>query len=111
MPFDPALPANNSAVSSSELRGQLTSLNSAIGTVASTADDNLNNAVAALDAAIDAARTDMTAALDEAIANQTAGNITGVDELNLTVSNPPTQAEVQAIADKVDELMQKLGRI
>lgn len=34
--------------------------------------------------------------------------IEAVDNLNLTVSNPPTQAEVQQIADKVDELLEAL---
>ena len=28
-----------------------------------------------------------------------------VDALSLTVSNPPTQAEVQSIADKLDEII------
>lgn len=31
-----------------------------------------------------------------------------VSKLNMTVSNPPTQAEVQAIADKLDELIGKI---
>jgi len=31
--------------------------------------------------------------------------IVAVADLSLTVSNPPTQAEVQAIANKVDELL------
>ena len=31
-----------------------------------------------------------------------------VDSLNLTVSNPPTQAQVQTIASKVDELITAL---
>ena len=30
---------------------------------------------------------------------------TAVSPLGLTVSNPPTQAEMQAIADKLDELI------
>ncbi len=34
--------------------------------------------------------------------------IEAVDNLNLTVSNPPTQAQVQAIANKVDELLEAL---
>ena len=34
--------------------------------------------------------------------------IVAVADLNLTVSNPPTQAEVQSIADKIDELLQAL---
>jgi hypothetical protein len=32
-----------------------------------------------------------------------------VAPLGLTVSNPPTQADVQAIADKLDELINALG--
>ena len=32
-----------------------------------------------------------------------------MSQLGLTVSNPPTQAEVQAIADKVDELIATLN--
>ncbi len=34
--------------------------------------------------------------------------IEAVDNLNLTVSNPPTQFEVQQIANKVDELLEAL---
>lgn len=34
--------------------------------------------------------------------------IEAVANLNLTVSDPPTQAQVQAIADKVDELLEAL---
>lgn len=34
--------------------------------------------------------------------------IEAVATLDLTVTNPPTQAEVQAIANKVDELIEKL---
>lgn len=30
---------------------------------------------------------------------------TPVADLGLTISNPPTQAEVQAVSDKVDELL------
>jgi hypothetical protein len=32
-----------------------------------------------------------------------------VSPLGLTVSNPPTQAEMQAIADKLDELINSLS--
>jgi hypothetical protein len=32
----------------------------------------------------------------------------GVDQLGLTVSNPPTQAEMQAIADKLDQVITAL---
>lgn len=36
------------------------------------------------------------------------GNVlqaTAVSDLNQTITNPPTQAEVQALSDKVDELL------
>lgn len=31
--------------------------------------------------------------------------VAAIADLNLTVSNPPTQAEGQAIADKIDEIL------
>jgi hypothetical protein len=44
------------------------------------------------------------AALNAAIAG-TSNNTNGVTLLNLTVSDPPTQAEMQAIANKIDEMI------
>jgi len=44
----------------------------------------------------------------QAIANRFASTA-GMNMLELNVSNPPTQAEVQAIADKVDELIIRLN--
>jgi len=40
----------------------------------------------------------------------TTNRIPSVANLNLTVSNPPTQAEVQAIANKVDALLAAMRR-
>ena len=40
----------------------------------------------------------------------TSANSNGVDFLGMIVSDPPTQAEVQQIADKVDELISALRR-
>jgi hypothetical protein len=40
----------------------------------------------------------------------TSSNSNGVATLGLTVSDPPTQAEMQQIADKLDELIQALRR-
>jgi hypothetical protein len=50
-----------------------------------------------------------TAALDAAIAG-TSANSNGVATLGMTVSDPPTQAEMQTLADKVDELITALRR-
>ena len=35
---------------------------------------------------------------------------TGVDPLNLPISNPPTQAQVEALRDKLNELLAALHR-
>ena len=47
--------------------------------------------------------------LDDAISGSSA-NSNGVSTLGLAVSDPPTQAEVQQIADKLDELINALRR-
>jgi len=80
MPFDPTKPANNSLNSPAEMRDQLTSLNDDIQQRATS------NAIAS------------------AIAG-TSNNSNGVGNLSMGVSDPPTQGEVQAIADKLDELI------
>ncbi|MCX7010147.1 MAG: hypothetical protein NTY53_23405, partial [Kiritimatiellaeota bacterium] len=47
--------------------------------------------------------------LSDAIAT-TSANSNGIMQLGLTVSDPPTQSEVQAIANKLDELIAALRR-
>ena len=47
--------------------------------------------------------------LEDAISD-TSANSNGVDTLGMVVSEPPTQAEVQQIADKLDELINALRR-
>lgn len=49
------------------------------------------------------------AQLDTAIAD-TSNNSNGVATLGLSASDPPTQSEVQAVADKLDELILALRR-
>jgi hypothetical protein len=82
MPFDPTLPVNNSLISSSELRNQLNGLNDLINNV----DLQLNNAIAG-----------------------TAVN-PAVNVLGQSISNPPTQAQVQAIQNKLNELINAITR-
>jgi hypothetical protein len=69
--LDPSLPADNSPLSSGEMRGQFQAISDFIGDV--------------------------------------RGRFVSLTPLGLTVSNPPTQAEVQAIADKLDELINTLS--
>ncbi|HSU55505.1 MAG TPA: hypothetical protein VLT36_15730, partial [Candidatus Dormibacteraeota bacterium] len=79
MPFNPALPANNSPVSSSELRDQFTGLKDYVDDVAN--DLNMN--------------------IGDAVTNNAAGPVQLISELALTVSNPPTQAQMQQVVDKL----------
>jgi hypothetical protein len=86
MAYDPTLPVNNSLVSSSELRNQFTGLKALM-------DFNANAATNALITAI----------------NGTAVN-PNVANLVQTISNPPTQAQVQAIQNKINELINAITR-
>jgi hypothetical protein len=44
------------------------------------------------------------------VLSQSSNNSNGVNTLAMGVSDPPTQSEVQQIANKVDELIQALRR-
>jgi hypothetical protein len=82
MPFDPTLPVNNSLISSPELRNQLNGLKTLIDNV----EVELTNAIAG-----------------------TAVN-PAVNVLGQSISNPPTQAQVQAIQNKLNELINAITR-
>ena len=79
MAFDPILPANNSLVSSAELRNQFIGLNEQIVLMQDQVDD-------------------------------TPHNTNGIAQLSLTISNPPTKAEVEAIRDKINEMLTVMFR-
>ena len=85
MPFDPSLPLANSPVSSAELRNQFTGLQTNIQ--ARAYEDDCVGRLA-----------------------MTARNPTVVEGMGMIVSDPPTRAEVQAVADKLDELLAGLKR-
>lgn len=84
-PFDPTKPANDAPLNAGEMRTQLTALN-----------DDLQQR---------ATQAELAAALGSTSANSYA-----VGTLGMAVSDPPTQGEVQAIADKLDELINTLRR-
>ena len=69
--LDPSLPADNSPLSSGEMRGQFQ-------------------------------------AIEDSFADIRA-RFLSLTPLGLTVSNPPTQADVQALADKLDEVITESG--
>lgn len=84
MAYDPNLPANGSQISSAELRGQLAGLNDLIYQRPTNADVN------------------------DLISQSSASNVDAVAPLTLTISNPPTQAQVQAILNAMNSLIQAL---
>jgi len=86
MAYDPTLPATNSLISSAELRNQLSGLKSLIDGCATPSD------------------------VEDAIQAETPAPITSVFALGLNASDPPTRDDVQAVADKLDELIAALKR-
>ena len=85
MPFDPSFPPENAELISAEFREQFNGLQTNIQAKAYEED-----CVGRL----------MLCAI----------NPTAVEGLSLVVSDPPTQAEVQAISNKLDELLAVLKR-
>ena len=101
MPFDPSKPANGSPLSSAEMRGQLNALKALIDALSTHVDDIVNGYNTTL---IDIENKEATDFAD------TSKNSNGVTTLGLVVSDPPTQAQMQSLADKVDELILALRR-
>ena len=93
MAFDPTKPVDDSLATAAELRGQFTGLK--------TLMDDLQSQLDALPAAPD---------MLNAISDHSAANVNSVTPLNLTVSDPPTATETQAIADKLNEVLTALWR-
>ena len=87
MAYDPTKPADGSLADAAELRNQLAGLKTLIDAKVNTAD---------LDAAIVANSSGPTAGL--------------IEYLNITVSDPPSAANVQAIVDRLNDLISLLRR-
>ncbi len=75
MPYDPTKPANNSPIVYAELRNQFAGLNDDIQLRATFTDVN------------------------DAITAEAFGAVTSLSPPDFIISNPPTQAQVQAIGD------------
>ena len=87
MPFDPNFPPDHQALNGAPFREQFQGLKQLI-------DDLL-----------------MTLEFQNRVFELSSGPAIDVSPLELTVSDPPTQAEVQAIADKIDQLLFQLKRL
>jgi hypothetical protein len=101
MAFDPTKPANGAPIVSAELRNQFNALNDANSATVS-ALNSLSVQVNGLPTPDD---------VTDAINANAAGPVGAVNALAMTVSSPPTQAQVQAIANKIDELLTALKRL
>ena len=88
MPFDPTLPANNSPIVSAELRNQFNGLKTLMDAKPSSAD--------------------MNAAINNAIQQNASANSNSVAAFDGEFSDPPTVAEMQALAGKLNELINQL---
>ena len=89
MPFDPSKPASSTPLSSAEMRSQLTALNADIQQRAT--------------------QTDLTNAVANAL-SQTSNNSNGVATLSQGANGGYDPSEMQAVLDKIDELINALRR-
>ncbi len=134
MPFDPAKPADHTPLSSAEMRSQFTGLKALIDAapgVTGTAVDSVTlGSVTSVSVALiagilhfdfvfqpgplgEVTQSQLGNELNQAMLNtlpQTSANSNNVSTLGLTVSDPPTQAEMQSVANKLDELINALRR-
>ena len=101
MAFDPTLPVNGSQIVAAELRGQFTGLKDEIDTLAAdsvTQAQHANDLVNCQNAAVNTALP------------LTSANSNAVSQLNMNISDPPSQSEVQNICNRLDELINALRR-
>ncbi len=134
MPFEPAKPADHTPLSSAEMRSQFTGLKAlidAVPVVTGTAVDSVTlgsgtSVSVALIAGIlhfdftlqpgppgEVTLSQLGTELNQAMLNtlpQTSANSNEVSTLGGSISDPPTQAEVQENRDKINELINALRR-
>ena len=93
MAYDPTKPANNSPIVAAELRNQFNGLKSQL--------DDLQATVKELPPAD---------TITDWINAQSSGPVNSIPPPNFTISNPPTQAEMLAMADYLTQLYVALSR-
>ena len=138
MSFDPTKPSTGAPASSAELRSQFNALKALIDAVPAVTGATVDSVTIGSGTSVNVSLVagvlhfdfilqpgppgEVTQAqLSNDLANavnqvmlitlpQTSANSNGVSTLGLTVSDPPTQAEVQSVANKLDELINALRR-
>ena len=91
MAYDPTLPANNSPIVSAELRNQFGGLKDEIDAQGAQLGGKTN-----------------FDDVNDLISQHAASNVDDVAFLDITLSDPPTKADVQAVIDAHNNLVQKL---
>ena len=91
MAFDSTLPANHAPIVAAELRNQFNALADVCNELSDRIDAVPNND-----------------GMTDRINDLSARNADSVVPLSLSLSSPPTQAQVQAILDKLNELITAL---
>ncbi len=138
MPFNPLLPANGGPIVAAELRSQFTGLKSLIDAVPAVTGATVDSVTIGSGTSVNVSlvtgvlhfdfilqpgppgevtqaqlSNDLSNTANQAMLNtlpQTSANSNGVAVLGLTVSDPPTQGEMQSLANKLDELINALRR-
>ena len=87
MPFDPTKPQENTPLDAAEMRSQLNGLADQIA-------ERLTEPQ-----------------VEQLIASEAAGPMPNLALLDMMVSNPPTQAEMQTVVNKIDEMIVLLRRL
>jgi len=98
MAFDATLPVENTPLDAAQMRDQFNGLKALI--------DAQAGQIAGLTTSLSQCVT--TGAMNDAILAGSANNCDFVTPLNPVVSNPPTQAQVLAIATKLNQLLAQL---
>ncbi len=138
MPFDPSKPASHAEITSPELRSQFTGLKSLIDAVPVVTGAQVDSVTIGSGTSVNVSlvtgvlhfdfilqpgprgevtqaqlSNDLSNTANQAMLNtlpQTSANSNGVPLLNLTVSDPPTQSEVQAVVSAYNDLVNALRR-
>ncbi len=138
MAFDPTLPIDDSLVDAGELRSQFTGLKSLIDAVTVVTGATVDSVTIGSGTSVNVSlvtgvlhfdfilqpgppgevtqaqlSNDLSNTANQAMLNtlpQTSANSNNVALLSGTISNPPTQAEVQENRDKINELVSSLRR-
>ncbi len=138
MAFDPSLPGDNDEITAPQLRGQFTGLKSLIDAVTAVTGATVDSVTIGSGTSVNVSlvtgvlhfdfilqpgppgevtqaqlSNDLSNTANQAMLNtlpQTSANSNAVALLSGTISNPPTQAEVQENRDKINELVNSLRR-